>query len=181
VTIQYRQPTEHDIDEISRLHVLCWQQAYEGILPEEYLKTLSADDRVKEWRDTIDDPEVFKLIASDGERIVGFVSAGSARDNVAAYGDGEIYAIYNHRDFYRKGIGRNFLARVAKFWLAKGGCSLVVLFIGANKRAEVFYQSLGGIHVWEGLFEIGGVHVTDKAQAFYDLTQLTGATDIPTP
>ncbi len=181
MTIHYCQPNEQDIDEISRLHVLCWQQAYAGILPDEYLKTLSVDDRAKGWRDTISDPEVFKLIAVFDGRIVGFVSAGPARENATTYGDGEIYTIYNHRDFYRKGIGRNFLARAAKFWLARGGSSLGVLFIGENKQAEVFYQSLGGIHVWEGIFEIGGVRVKDKAQAFYDLRQLAGTTDILTP
>jgi GNAT superfamily N-acetyltransferase len=186
--IAFRRPHEDDIKALPALHVLCWQQAYAGILPKEYLETLSVDDRAKGWRDTISDPEVFKLVACDDQRIVGFVTAGPARDNAVAYGDGEIYAIYNHSDFYynhsdfyRKGIGRNFLARAAEFWLAKGGRSLVVLFIGANTQAEMFYQSLGGIHVWEGLFEIGGVSVSDKAQAFYDLAQLAATIDISTP
>jgi GNAT superfamily N-acetyltransferase len=176
VTIQYRQPTEHDIDAISRLHVLCWQQAYEGILPEEYLKTLSVDDRAKGWRDTIGDPEVFKSIACVNQRIVGFVSAGPARDDAIAYGDGEIYAIYNHRDFYRRGIGRNFLARAAEFWLTRGGRSLVVLFIAANTQAELFYSSLGGHHVHEGVFDIAGMTIGEKGIVFRNLAELAAFT-----
>jgi GNAT superfamily N-acetyltransferase len=176
VTIQYRQPTEHDIDEISRLHVLCWQQAYAGILPEEYLKTLSIHDRAEGWRNTINDPEVFKLIACADHRIVGFVSAGPARDDAITHGDGEIYTIYNHRDFYRRGIGRNFLARAAEFWLTRSGRSLVVLFIAANAQAELFYSSLGGHHVHESVFDIAGITIGEKGRAFVNLAELAALT-----
>jgi ribosomal protein S18 acetylase RimI-like enzyme len=174
--IAFRQPTLADIDGLAALHVLCWQQAYEDILPTEYLKTLSVDDRAKGWRDTIGDPQVFKLIACDGQRIVGFVSAGPARHDAVAHGDGEIYAIYNHRDFYRRGIGRNFMARAAEFWLTRDGRSLVVLFIAANSQAESFYTSLGGCRVYDGLFDIAGMNIGEKGIVFRDLPELAALT-----
>jgi hypothetical protein len=64
------------------------------------------------------------------------------------------------------------MAEAAKFWLGKGGHSLVVMFIAANAQAESFYQSMGGVQVWEGLFEIAGIPVPDKAHVINNLTAL---------
>ena len=175
MTLHYRTATLDDVDELSRLHVLCWQQAYEGLLPAEFLRDLSVEQRAASWRLTVADPEAFVLVACVHNQIVGFVSCGPSRKVAASYGDGEIYAIYIYRDHYRKGIGRRFMAEAAKFWLAKGGQSLVVMFIAANAQAESFYQSLGGVQVWEGVFEIAGIPVPDKAHAFDNLAALAAS------
>jgi ribosomal protein S18 acetylase RimI-like enzyme len=173
VTLHYRTPTLDDVDELSRLHVLCWQQAYEGLLPEEFLRDLSVEQRAASWRLTVANPGAFVLVACFQDKIAGFVSCGPSRKEAASFGDGEVYAIYIHRDHYRKGIGRRFMAEAAKFWLAKGGRSLVVMFIAANAQAELFYQSLGGVKVWEGMFEIAGIPVPDKAHVFNNLAELS--------
>jgi GNAT superfamily N-acetyltransferase len=172
VTLHFRTPTLDDVDELSRLHVLCWQQAYEGLLPPEFLRDLSVEQRAASWRLTIADPGAFALVACIDDQISGFVSCGPSRKEAAPYGDGEIYAIYIHRDHYRRGIGRRFMAEAAKFWLAMGGHSLVVMFIAANAQAESFYQSLGGVQVWEGMFEIAGIPVPDKAHVINNLPAL---------
>ena len=173
--LYYRTPTLDDVDDLSRLHVLCWQQAYEGLLPAEFLRDLSVEQRAASWRLTVADPETFVLVACVHNQVVGFVSCGLARKEAASYGDGEIYAIYIHRDYYRKGIGRRFMADAAKFWLAKGGHSLVVMFIAANAQAESFYQSMGGVQVWEGMFEIAGIPVPDKAHVINNLPALAAS------
>ncbi len=111
MAIIYRTPTEADIPELANLHVLCWQQSYAAILPAEYLKNLSIEQRAEGWCATINDPEVFSLVACEGERIVGFVTAGPARTNLRelqGLGDGEVYAIYNHSDFYRRVLAADF-------------------------------------------------------------------------
>jgi len=175
VTLHYRTSTPDDVDELSRLHVLCWQQAYEGLLPAEFLRGLSVEQRAASWRLTVADPEALVLVACVQDQIVGFVSCGPSRKEAVSYGDGEIYAIYIHRDYYRKGIGSRFMAEAAKFWLAKGGHSLVVMFIAANAQAESFYHSLGGVQVWEGMFEIAGIPVPDKAHVINNLIELAAS------
>lgn len=175
MTLHYRTPRLDDVDELSRLHVLCWQQAYEGFLPAEFLRDLSVEQRAADWRQTFADPAVFTMIACIHDQIVGFVSCGPSRKEAASLADGEIYAIYIHREHYRKGIGRRFMAEAAKFWLAKGGHSLVVGFFAVNAQAESFYQSLGGVHVWEGFFDIAGIPVPDKAQVFNNLAALAAS------
>lgn len=115
------------------------------------------------------------MVTCIDNQIAGFVSCGPSRKEAASYGDGEIYAIYIHRDYYRKCIGRRLMAEAAKFWLAKGGHSLVVMFIAANAQAESFYQSMGSVQVWEGMFEIGGVSVPDKAHVISNLAALAAS------
>ncbi len=171
-SVKFGPPSLNDTEALAALHVLCWQQAYEEILPAEYLRDLSVAERAENWRTTIADPEVFAMVASVDGVIVGFVSAGPSRKGSVIYADGEIYAIYIHLDHYRKGIGRRFLAEAAKFWLAGNGRSLVVMYLGDNKKAEAFYHSLGGVQVWEGLTVIAGISVADKAQVFNNLAEL---------
>jgi GNAT superfamily N-acetyltransferase len=175
VTVSYRQPGLDDINALAQLHVLCWQQAYAGILPEEYLKNLSVEQRVDGWRKSLNDPDVFSIIACADASIVGFASAGPARTNIREaghLGDGEIYAIYNHQDFYRRGIGRKFLAEAASFWLSRQGKALAIFFISQNARAESFYRAMGATPAWEGTCDIGGISVGDRGYVLNNLPEL---------
>jgi ribosomal protein S18 acetylase RimI-like enzyme len=173
--ITYRAPTLADIAEIAALHVLCWQQAYAGIFPDDFLRDLSVQKRAEGWHRSLADDEVISVIACDGEKVVGFVSAGPVRDehgNMAAISDGEIYAIYNHADYYRLGIGRALVAQVAAQWMARSGRSLLVLFVAQNLRAEAFYRSLGGKPAYRGPLKIAGIEVDDVGYVFSDLAAL---------
>ncbi len=64
------------------------------------------------------------------------------------------------------------MASAARFWLLKGGCKLIVLFIAANAQAEAFYTSLGGTQVHEGTFGLAGMTVPEKSMIFTDLARL---------
>ena len=174
--IIFRKPETADIPELAALHVLCWQQAYAGIFPDLFLRDLSVEKRAEGWRRSIADQDVVSFIACDGERIVGFVSAGPVRNehgNLTSITDGEIYAIYNHQDYYRRGIGRRFIFDVATAWMARGGRSLLVLFVAQNMRAEAFYRSMGGKPAFRGPFHIAGIDVEDVGYLFDDLAAIT--------
>ncbi len=99
--ILYQTPLSKNIDELSKLHVLCWQQAYEGIMPDDFLKNMSIKKRAEGWQKTLADNEVFKLIATVDNKVIGFVSSGSADEKSGEFGDGEVYAIYVLAEHYR--------------------------------------------------------------------------------
>ena len=175
MSIAFDEPTLADVEEISRVHVHCWQESYAGLLPDEFLRDLPIDAKIVQWRQTISDPQVFKLVARDAGRIVGFVSCGAAREDAAKEADGEIFAVYILQAYHGRRIGRAFIAAAARFWLSKGGRNLIVLSMVGNKQAAVFYEALGGVQVYEGSFEIAGIPMADKGHLFNNLAELAAS------
>ena len=172
MSIAFDEPTLADVEEIARVHVQCWQESYADLLPAEFLKNLSIDARIAQWRQTISDPEVFTRVAREAGRIVGFVSCGPAREGAAKGADGEIFAIYILKAYHGRKIGRSLIAAAARFWLSKGGRNLIVLSMAGNNQAAAFYEALGGVQVYEGSFEIAGTRMADKGHVFNNLTEL---------
>jgi ribosomal protein S18 acetylase RimI-like enzyme len=175
LSIAFNEPVLADTKEISRVHVQCWQESYADLLPAEYLRNLSADARIAQWRKAISDPDVFMRVARDAGRIVGFVSCGAAREHAAKDADGEIFAIYILKAYHGRRIGRALIAGAARFWLSKGGRSLIVLSMAGNKQAAAFYEALGGVQVYEGSFEILGISMADRGHLFNNLAALAAS------
>jgi len=176
LSIIFDEPKLADAQEIARVHVQCWQEAYAELLPAEFLKNLSADSRVTQWRNAISDPGVFVRVAREAGRIVGFVSCGSAREGAAKGADGEIFAIYIIKTYHGRKIGHSLIAASARFWLSKGGRNLIVLSMAGNTQATAFYEALGGVQVYEGSFEIAGTMMADKGHLFSNLAELAAQT-----
>ena len=175
MSITFDVPTLADVEEIASVHVQCWQESYAGLLPADFLKNLSVDAKIAQWRQTISDPLVFKLVARDAGRIAGLVSTGSAREGVAKGADGEILAIYILKAYHGRKIGRALIAAAARFWLTKGGRNLIVLSMAGNNKAAAFYEALGGVQVYEGSFEIAGTMVADQGHLFNNLAELAAS------
>lgn len=176
MSIAYDEPTPADAEEIARVHVRCWQESYAGLLPDAFLKNLSIDARIAQWRQTISDPQVFTRVAREAGRIVGFVSCGPAREGASKEADGEILAIYILKAYHGRKIGRSLIAAAARFWLSKGGRNLIALSIAGNNQAAAFYEALGGVQVHEGSFAIAGARIADKSHLFNNLTELAAQT-----
>jgi ribosomal protein S18 acetylase RimI-like enzyme len=175
LSIAFDEPTLADAEEIARVHVQCWQEAYAGLLPDEFLKNLSVDTKIAQWRQTVSNPQVFKCVARDAGRIVGFVSCGPAREGASKDTDGEIFAIYILKAYHGRRIGRALIGAAARFWFSKGGRNLMVLSMAGNNQATAFYEALGGVQVYEGSFEIAGTRIADQGHLFNNLAELAAS------
>ena len=173
--IVFDEPALADVEEIARVHVQCWQESYADLLPAEFLKNLSIDAKIVQWRQTVSDPQIFILVARDGGRIAGFVSCGPAREGAGKGVDGEILAIYILKAYHGRRIGRSLIAAAARFWLSKGGRNLIVLSMAGNNQASAFYEALGGVQVYEGSFEIAGTRIADRGHLFNNLAELAAS------
>ena len=77
-------PTLDDLAEMGRVHVQVWQEAYAGLLPDDYLAGLDPTVGPKRWRQRIEDPShrvAWWVARADG--IVGMATAGPGRDDDA--------------------------------------------------------------------------------------------------
>jgi hypothetical protein len=85
--------TLDDLDELGRVHVQVWREAYAGLLPDDYLAGLDPAFGPTRWRERFGtSPDLAWWIARDDEGIAGMVTAGSPRDDDAP-APLELYAI----------------------------------------------------------------------------------------
>ena len=140
---QVRPAVARDAAAIAAIHVNTWQEAYEGLLPEADLKSISLDKRLKLWREAIQygDPQVH--VAVDGDRIVGFVGFDRSRDPKSKPTTGEIWAIYAAPTHWNQGVGLA-LWDAARDGLQEEGCTNVTAWVPLrNERALRFHEMAG--------------------------------------
>lgn len=152
-----------DANAMGHLHVRAWQSAYRGVMPDEYLDGLEADDRVEMWRGRISRSDLPPLlVAVVADEVVGFAAFGAAQPPASPPSCGELYAMNLDPDSWGKGIGRVLLHRVTQALVVLGYEEAVLWVVPENERARALYESEGWVPDG-GLSteEILGVTVTD--------------------
>src|SRR5262245_2642033 len=111
-----REARIEDAAAIAKVHVDAWRTTYPGIVPAEFLASLSYAEREGKWRDGLAAPEYgeFTHVAEiDNDQIVGFATGGPERSGKLDY-CGELHAIYLAAGSRREGIGRRLVHSVAE-------------------------------------------------------------------
>jgi ribosomal protein S18 acetylase RimI-like enzyme len=134
-----RPATEADASAISRVQLRGWRAAYGGFLGEE---AVTAPARfAHRWPAVLRAAPVW--VAEEGGEVVGFAAGGPTRDDDAAQGTGELYALYVDPSCWRRGLGRALHDRVLAE-LAEAGLARTTLWVleegGAGRR---FYERQG--------------------------------------
>lgn len=129
---------------IARVHVRGWREAHTGHVPSALLDGLDVAASTRRWSARLrgdfseeTEPLGQSWVASVGDEVVGFASAGMARDLDLPATDEELYALYVIADHYGEGIGSALLDAV----LGPGAVTLWVL--ADNPRAHAFYAKHG--------------------------------------
>jgi ribosomal protein S18 acetylase RimI-like enzyme len=137
VTWTVGRPTAEDLDEMGRVHVQVWREAYAGLLPADYLAGLDPSLSATRWKERFgSSAELSWWLARDDDGIVGMATSGPARDDdpPAAL---ELYAINVLRRAHGSGLADDLMAhaigeRPAYLWVLEG-----------NDRALAFYRRHG--------------------------------------
>ena len=127
---------------IATIRVEAWRAAYRGIVPDEYLRTLSIEQRHARWRQILEAGESV-LVAEDGDKAVGWISAARSRDVDAPQSTGEIWAVYVDPGHWGKGIGRALCAAAEEELRRQGFTEVTLWVLKDNERAQHFYVSTG--------------------------------------
>jgi len=161
-----RAATQDDAGSISRVHIESWRTTYRGIVPDQFLADLNAEERTVRWREVIDsDPYV--LIAERDGQIVGFISGGAIREPLEKY-DAELFAIYLLAEVQGNGIGTSLLMELAKR-LDEGGFQSMAVWVLEANESRGFYEKSGAVRVTAKEIEIGGVLLPVVAYAWPSL------------
>ena len=102
-----------DAQPIAAVHVATWQDAYAGLLPDEFLAGLDVGEWAERWRGRLAAAAegMFTLVFEADGQVRGFVSGGPSRDESPG---GEVYAIYLDPGWQGRGAGRSLLAAATR-------------------------------------------------------------------
>jgi RimJ/RimL family protein N-acetyltransferase len=134
-----------DAEALGAIHVDAWLAAYRGLMPDEYLDSLTAEQRAENWRTILERPPragVVRLVAQSEEPrdggVVGFVLAGPSESGEDV---GEIFALNVDPRVWGSGAGSALLAAGTS---ALTGLRRAILWVHpGNDRARNFYEDHG--------------------------------------
>jgi ribosomal protein S18 acetylase RimI-like enzyme len=162
-----RYPVRHasvkDAKAIAEIHVAAWQAAFKGLVPDEQLAAMSVDKRQAFWREAITLAEPQVMVATDAERVVGFVAFDRSRDKGTPPTTGEIWAIAAAPALWSTGVGLA-LWDAARDALLEEGCTKVTVWLPLrNERALRFHELAGFKREMASAktVEMGGVKVEE--------------------
>lgn len=129
-------PALEDLDEMGRVHVQVWREAYAGLMPADYLAGLDPTLGPARWRERLTSAEGGWWLARDDVGIVGMATSGPPRDDDAPAPQ-ELYAINVLARAHGTGLADDLMThaigdRPAYLWVLEG-----------NDRAVRFYRRHG--------------------------------------
>ena len=128
-----------DADEIGRVHIQVWREAYAGLMPAEYLAALDPQASAARWAQVLSQPAegVRRLVGvSPAGEVMAIAAAGPSRDDDAPT-PWELWAINVLAAHHGTGIADLLMGHL----VGTGPASLWVL--RGNERAMRFYARHG--------------------------------------
>ena len=141
--ISIREATVEDAKTISSIGVASWQAAYSGIVPSEYLDSLSIEKRERYVAKSLAvHTNRFMIAEADGQA-VGMICFYSSNSETAMREIWELEALYLLPQYWNKGIGRKLIQYAFQYIRDHGGCNCNLWVLADNNRARQFYESAG--------------------------------------
>ncbi len=173
-----RTATKDDIPTIAALHVEGWKGAYGGVVDQAYLDGLTVEKRIADWTAWMDADESIVFIAEEEGRPAGFTVIGRTKtpppgsSPIRPSHSGEIYALYLHPDFWRKGIGTALIKHAARELKERKHSTICLWVLDANTRARGFYEKMGGQKLGGKMIDIGPSKLKEVCYGWRDTSAL---------
>lgn len=139
-----RTATTADATQIAALHAASWRHAYRGALTDEYLSGPIDADQLSLWSRRLEKPGAtqFVVVAEHESRLCGFACAFA---NHHPEWGARLNNIHVALDRQRRGVGRELMSAVIRWWAAiEPATSLYLWVLQNNEAAQRFYRAFGG-------------------------------------
>lgn len=156
-----------DVAGIAIVHVDSWRSTYKGIVPDNFLESLSYETREKIWATGVRENHVYIAVDENG-KVVGFASGGKERTGKYEAYVGELYAIYLLKEQQGKGIGRMLFQSVVDDLKEKKLDSMLIWALEENPACR-YYEALGGRKIDMAEIEIEGKKLNEVAYGWDNL------------
>ena len=173
-----RKAASHDARQIARVHVVAWQTAYKGIVPQPFLDSLDVDARAKDWNTWLQDTEAHVYVAEIDDQVCGFISGGKLREPILdstgkpirEY-DAELYAIYLLPSAKGQGLGKLLTRQLAEALDAQGFRRMAVWVLAENPSL-FFYEHLGAQQISKKQVRISDADLLEVAYGWQNMQTL---------
>ena len=140
--ITIRKVLPEEAHEYALLHNSCWESAYTGIIPDEYLSSMAEEwmeQRVERYRQALNSP-CYGFYCTEYEgKMVGRLVIQKSRDEDKPEA-GEIMAIYLIEEFWDKGYGKEMLNFALSKLNSMGHSEIILWVLEENIRGRKFYE-----------------------------------------
>lgn len=137
-----RKASLKDTEGIARVHVDSWRTTYRGIIPDDYLNSLSYEQQTELWKDNIAKKGNYILVAANTEgQIVGFTDAWKRDDNDEENSI-DLTSIYLLEAYQGVGVGKQLLKTLFEHFNQEGYDKVFVEVLEKNKT-RFFYEHYG--------------------------------------
>lgn len=169
----YTLPSVDMAEDIARLHVTSWREAYAGIVPAEILANVDMAERVSRWRSYLSTDGFPTYLARVDDEPAGFIRAGALKEPLLEGADGHIFALYVLQRYCRMGLGRRLMGLAARQWIALDGRAFSVGVLNANSSARAFYEALGARFIRTDSYDWDGHNLPESLYLFENLEELS--------
>ena len=158
---------------IARVHVDAWHETYKGLINDNYLNSLSYDEKAQKWRNNIkartQTQKIF-VLENESKDIVGFAFYGLNSQKEYEY-DIDLHALYILKAYQNKGYGSKLMQAAVKELVNSGYNSLIIWALKDNAYCR-FYEKLGGVKAGEQLYAYSEQEVKLTAYGWKDASSI---------
>lgn len=143
--ISVRPAMVEDAPDIAKVHVETWQDAYGGLIADDYLGSLSIADRTITWEKQIRESEEGNLILVGciDDEVLGWATFCPSRDEDADSKTGELGGVYVHPSAQGLGLGSKLMETGLEFLKEQGFETATLWVLTSNKKSRDFYEAKG--------------------------------------
>ncbi|MBL8301237.1 MAG: GNAT family N-acetyltransferase [Ideonella sp.] len=152
-----------DAKSIAEIHVSAWQEAARLAGPPEARPADSVERRQAAWREAIDLCEPQVLVATERDKVIGFVAFDRSRDKGTPSTTGEVWALYVAPSHWGRGVGLA-LWDAARDGLQEEGCIRTTMWLPMRFERAMRFVSLAGFKRETGsaqTVEVGGIRIEE--------------------
>ncbi len=133
-----------DAEAIARVHEASREALYRGHVPDWLVDSMSAQERLRRWREWLADPGVLTLVGEEDGCVVGFCTLRSADEqDIDDPAVAEMPTLYLHPTHWRRGWGTALCSELEERAAALGYRTLVLWVMEMNEGARTFYAARG--------------------------------------
>ncbi len=137
-----REARVSDAAAIARVHVVSWQSAYRGIVPQGLLDGLSIAKRTEEWIPRLGTPDGSNWVLEVEGIVQGWASIGPSRDSDLRDAI-ELYGLYLTPGCWSKRLGHLLYTKAEGAMSLSRAEEVYLWVLEDNLRARRFYERVG--------------------------------------